>query len=65
MMRLNVNLNTETADALKAIVEERGCSYTEAVRRAIAIYKFIEDETEAGNVIFIGDGRDRRELVLL
>lgn len=47
-VRLNVNLNDEIAAALKEIADERGISATEAVRRAIAWYKFIDDEVVKG-----------------
>lgn len=47
-MRLNVNLNDEIAAALKEIADERDISATEAVRRAIAWYKFIDDEVVKG-----------------
>ena len=42
LVRLNVNLNKETAAALKDIAEKQGISLTEAVRRAVALLKFIE-----------------------
>jgi predicted transcriptional regulator len=65
--RLNVNLNEETATALKEIARKRDVSVTEAIRRAIAILKFIEDETAAGHRIQIADARSGkvREIVLM
>jgi len=65
--RLNVNLNAETADALKEIAEHRGISFTEAVRRAISVYKFIDDETQEGHRIQTVDPERNqvRELVLM
>ena len=63
--RLSININRETAEALKEIAERRGISYTEAVRRAFAIYKLIEDETLAGHRIQIVDGQRVKEVVLL
>ncbi|MFI7166900.1 ribbon-helix-helix protein, CopG family [Rhodococcus erythropolis] len=47
-VRLSVNLNDEVAEALKDIAEKRGLTATEAVRRAIAWYKFIDDEVVEG-----------------
>ena len=47
-VRLSVNLNDEVADALKQIADRRGITATEAVRRAIAWYKFIDDEVVQG-----------------
>lgn len=67
IVRLNVNLNAETADALKEIAEQRGISFTEAVRRAISVYKFIDDETQEGHRIQTVDPERNqvRELVLM
>lgn len=67
LTRLNVNLNAETADALKEIAEHRGISFTEAVRRAISVYKFIDDETQEGHRIQTVDPERNqvRELVLM
>ncbi|AMM22779.1 CopG family transcriptional regulator (plasmid) [Frondihabitans sp. PAMC 28766] len=67
LVRLNVNLNSETADALKEIADHRGISFTEAVRRAISVYKFIDEETQEGRRIqtVSPDRSDVRELVLM
>jgi hypothetical protein len=67
LVRLNVNLNKETAAALKDITDKQGISFTEAVRRAIALLKFIDDERTAGRKIQIMDsnGKNKRELVLM
>ena len=50
--RLSVNMNEETAQALK---EKNGLSVTEAVRRAISVYKFVNDELESGRKILTMD----------
>jgi predicted transcriptional regulator len=42
--RLNVNVNDETAQALREIADRRDLSVTEVVRRAVSVYKFVEDE---------------------
>ncbi|MFP5315617.1 MAG: ribbon-helix-helix protein, CopG family [Actinomycetes bacterium] len=67
LVRLNVNLNQETAAALKELAAKENISYTEAVRRAIAVFKFIEDEQAEGRKIQTMDANDRnkRELVLM
>lgn len=67
LIRLNVNLNSETAEALKEIAEERGISFTEAVRRAISVYKYIDDEVQEGRKIQIADKSNKnvRELILM
>lgn len=67
LVRLNVNLNKETAAALKELAEKQGISLTEAVRRAIALLKFIDDEQAEGRKIqtMDSDGKNKRELVLM
>jgi hypothetical protein len=67
VVRLNVNLNAETAAALRKIADEREISFTEAVRRAISVYNFIDEETQAGRRVQTTDS-DRnnvRELIWL
>lgn len=46
--RLSVNINDETAVALKSLAARRDTSVTEVVRRAVAVYKFMEDEVALG-----------------
>lgn len=47
--RLSVNINDETAAALKAMAANRQTTVTEIIRRAVSVYKFIEDEVVDGN----------------
>lgn len=67
LVRLNVNLNAETAAALRELAEERDISFTEAVRRAISVYKYMNDETQSGRHIQTtnSDREDVRELILM
>jgi len=67
LTRLNVNLNQQTAEALKEIAVENGISLTEAIRRAIALLKFIGDEIRDDRKVQImdRDGRNKRELVMM
>lgn len=67
LVRLSVNMNPETAAALKHFASKKHLSYTEAVRRAIAIAAYIEDEVEEGRKIQTVDPtrNEVRELVLV
>lgn len=67
LTRLNVNLNRQTATALKYLASQRGISYTEAIRQAIAVYNFVITEQQQGNIIRICDskGKPERDLVIL
>jgi hypothetical protein len=70
-VRLSVNMNLPTAEALKEcrVRQKSGgniITITETVRRAIAIYKYVLDEQEAGRMIVTMDsnGKKAKELVL-
>lgn len=58
LTRLSVNMNLDTANALRELAHQRGISYTEAVRRAISIYYFLDNETRKGRHIIISDQLD-------
>ncbi len=66
-VRLSVNVALDVADALKTLTRRRGITATEGVRRAIAVWKLVEDEKDAGNRVQIVDPKtgDARQLVLL
>jgi hypothetical protein len=66
-VRLNLNLNRETADALTAFADRRGLTFTDSVRRCIAITKWIQDETDGGRTVYSADSdhKNARALVIL
>ena len=54
--RLNINVNDETAAALQELAAKRGTTLTEVVRRAVSVYKFVEDEVvDGGKTIELKD----------
>lgn len=67
LVRLNVNLNKETAAALKELAAKQQISLTEAVRRAVSVLKFIDEEKSQGRKIQTMDSQERnkREVVLM
>ena len=48
VVKLNININDETKAALEELASRRGITVTETVRRAVSVYKYIEDEMDAG-----------------
>ncbi|WP_344454328.1 hypothetical protein [Actinocorallia aurantiaca] len=52
-VRMSFNLGIESANVFKALIERKGLSITEGIRRAIAIWKFFEEETSKGNQIAV------------
>ena len=65
--RLNINMNEETAAALRELAQRKQISITEAVRRAISVYKFFEDELAEGRKVqtMRTDGGEKRDVVLM
>lgn len=53
--RLSVNMNPETADALREIAKAHGISITEAVRRAVSVAHFVEQQSREGKSVQIED----------
>jgi hypothetical protein len=66
LVRLSINLSMETAETLKALVDRKGVTITEGIRRAIAVWRFVEDETSRGNQIAVieKDESVRKVLIL-
>ena len=65
--RLSVNVNDETAEALRALAEENETSVTEMIRRATGLYKFVSDETKEGRTLELADksGKGRTRIAIL
>lgn len=64
--RLSVNVTLDVADAIRSITRRKGISATEGVRRAIAIWKLVEDAVEDGGTVQVVSSTGKaRELVLL
>jgi hypothetical protein len=65
-VRLSVNLSVESAETLRALIRRKGLTITEGVRRAIAVWKFVEDENSNGNQLAViePDGSIRKVVLL-
>jgi hypothetical protein len=66
LVRVNLNLTPEADQAVSAVAERKGISRTEAIRRALAITKFFDDEMNAGRTIQTvdSDGKIREPVIL-
>lgn len=51
--RMSVSLSPETVQKLEAIAEEKGISFTEALRLAIATEDYIRQEIKNGGKVLI------------
>jgi hypothetical protein len=65
-VRLSVNLSVESAETFRALLKRKGLTITEGIRRAIAVWKFVEDEAYEGNQIAVieRDGTIRKVVLL-
>ncbi|BCT75565.1 hypothetical protein SCMU_14070 [Sinomonas cyclohexanicum] len=67
LVQLHVNMNQRTAAELEYLKTLQGVSYTEVIRRAVGLMKFLEDEQRSGRQIITMTRRETewRELILL
>ena len=68
VVRLSVNLSPSVAETLRSLCTRKGVSITEGVRRAVAIWRFLEEERSCGHTLAIierdGTTERIRELML-
>ena len=69
VVRLSINLAPDVAHVLKSLAKSKRINVTEAVRRAIAVWNFLENEHAKGNKIAVvenvGGTARLREVVIL
>ncbi len=61
-VRLSVNLGAQPAAALRELMNRKEISATEAIRRALSVWKFIEDEREQGRGFAVLDTEDGKRV---
>lgn len=49
--RLSVNITDDTAKALRDLAKVNQTSVTDIVRRAVSVYKLVDEETRDGKVM--------------
>lgn len=62
--RLSVNINSESAEILRRVREDRGISTTEAIRRAIGLLGFFEEARLLNKKIITEDSQGHQREVL-
>jgi hypothetical protein len=65
LVRLSVNLSPDVAEELKEYAGRKGISVTEAVRRAIAVLKFVDDAQARGASLNLEEGGTLKEVLFL
>lgn len=63
--RLSVNINEDTANAIREIKASEGISATETIRRAVSFYRYLLDCRDVGDRILRESDGSYRELVIL
>lgn len=63
--RLSVNVNSATADALKAYAEENGVSITESVRRLVSYGNLLAEADREGKKVMFQDGDVVERVILI
>jgi hypothetical protein len=61
--RLNVNINSQTAAALKDYAAQHDVSVTEALRRLVNIGAYILEARDSGKDVLFRDGHDTEKVV--
>jgi len=66
MPKLTVPVTAQLDGVLNNLAEQSGLPKAQVVRRALALYNFLEDEKHAGRKLAIADDDDRivKELVI-
>jgi hypothetical protein len=59
IVRLNVNITEDVADALKAYSRAHDCTVTEATRRAVSLLNLIDVEFELGHRLAFVNKRNK------
>ena len=62
--RVNVNFSENVYQMLEALAEKKGKTMSEILRDAIALEKWVQDETDAGGRLLVDRGGQVRELVV-
>lgn len=65
-VKTTLSLTPETAEVLRSLANDRGTSFTEVVRRAIALEKYLSDAKQAGGRVLVEEpDKVIKELVFL
>ena len=65
LVRLGVNMNFATAEALDDLTGRLGISHTEAIRRAVAAYRYLHEQQDKGKKILIRGRKWEQEVKFL
>ncbi len=58
-VRLSLNVNRDVADVLRGYAQREGVSVTEATRRAVSVFKYVDDAQQRGASMAVKEPDDR------
>jgi hypothetical protein len=65
VVKTTISLSTLVAKDVRDLATEKGISFTEVIRRAIYLEKYLQDEIKAGSKIqVVGSDKNIKELIL-
>lgn len=64
LIRLNVNLNKQSAKDLKYLKDTSGMSLTETIRRALALYYYVRKEVRSGRTLVTMKPNGKKERII-
>lgn len=63
--RLSVNISNDTARTLRELAEKNETSVTDIIRRAVSVYKLVEDNADDGKTLQLVDTANPKDVVTL
>jgi hypothetical protein len=60
--RLSVNVAPDVGEAIDDLAKRHGTTITDVIRRAVSIYKYVDDETSRGAKILVEKDGTFREV---
>ncbi len=64
MPKLTVEFNDKMNDILEQLAEEKGTTKVDVLRRAVALYKYLDSEQKDGKVSITQDNKIVKDIVL-
>lgn len=64
MPKLTVEFNDKMNDILEQLAEEKGTTKVDVLRRAVALYKYLDAEQKDGKVSITQDNKIIKDIVL-
>jgi predicted transcriptional regulator len=64
MPKLTVEFNDKMNDILEQLAEEKGTTKVDVLRRAVALYKYLDAEQKDGKVSITQDNKIVKDIVL-